>query len=155
MSIDLWDHCTRAFGDHDLWVGVPTPSEAGWVGILRLRSSDHARIEAFHNGFSLHLGNKLSAKIYLYHALLYLEPKIRVACEYIQSTHWLATGYLIGQAWKNMSSMKSSSMTNMRARTLPSQNACRVKADGMGPSCYWRVPLRWYTQDLTIMVLLV
>ena len=27
-------------------------------------------------------------------------------------------------------------VTNMRARTLPSQNACRVKADGMGPSCY-------------------
>ena len=24
MSIDLWDHCTRAFGDHDLRVGVPT-----------------------------------------------------------------------------------------------------------------------------------
>ena len=27
-------------------------------------------------------------------------------------------------------------VTNMRARTLPSQNACRVKVDGMGPSCY-------------------
>ena len=27
------------------------------------------------------------------------------------------------------------SVTSMRARTLPSQNACRVKADGMGPSC--------------------
>ena len=23
-----------------------------------------------------------------------------VACEYIQSTHWLATGYLIGQPWE-------------------------------------------------------
>ena len=22
------------------------------------------------------------------------------ACEYIQITHWLATGYFIGQAWK-------------------------------------------------------
>ena len=32
--------------------------------------------------------------------------------------------------------MKSTLVTNMRARTLPSQNACRVKADGMGPSCY-------------------
>ena len=30
--------------------------------------------------------------------------------------------------------MKSTLVTNMRARTLPSQNACRVKADGMGPS---------------------
>ena len=29
---------------------------------------------------------------------------------------------------------KNTSVTNMRARTLPSQNACRVKADGMGPS---------------------
>src|SRR3954468_12269433 len=55
-----------------------------------------------------------------------------VACEYIQSTHWLATGYLIGQAWKNQNLEKSSLETNMRTRTLPSQNACRVKADGMG-----------------------
>ena len=28
------------------------------------------------------------------------------------------------------------SVTSVRARTLPSQNACRVKADGMGPSYY-------------------
>ena len=27
--------------------------------------------------------------------------KTWVACEYIQSTHWLATGYFIGQAWNN------------------------------------------------------
>ena len=27
--------------------------------------------------------------------------KTWVACEYIQSTHWLATGYFIGQAWKS------------------------------------------------------
>ena len=27
-------------------------------------------------------------------------------------------------------------VTSIRARTLSSQNACRVKADGMGPSCY-------------------
>ena len=26
--------------------------------------------------------------------------KTWVACEYIQSTHWLATGYFIGQAWE-------------------------------------------------------
>ena len=51
--------------------------------------------------------------------------------------------------------MKSTLVTNMRARTLPSQNACRVKADGMGPSYRRRFPLRWYTQDLTIRVLLV
>ena len=28
--------------------------------------------------------------------------KTWVSCEYIQSTHWFATGYFIGQAWKNM-----------------------------------------------------
>ena len=27
--------------------------------------------------------------------------KTWVACEYIQSTHWLSTSYFIGQAWKN------------------------------------------------------
>ena len=27
--------------------------------------------------------------------------KTWVACEYIRTTHWLATGYFIGQAWKN------------------------------------------------------
>ena len=27
--------------------------------------------------------------------------KTWVACEYIQSTHWLATRYFIGQTWKN------------------------------------------------------
>src|SRR6266566_6337029 len=64
-----------------------------------------------------------------------------VACEYIQSTHWLATGYLIGQAWKNMNTLKSSLVTNMRTRTLPSQNACRFKADGMGSCFRPRFPL--------------
>ena len=81
--------------------------------------------------------------------------KTWVACEYIQSTHCLATGYLIGQAWNNRSSKKSSLETNMRTRTFPSQNSCRVKADGVGPSYRRRFPLRCYTQDMTIMVLLV
>ena len=63
----------------------------------------------------------------LYHCII-------VPCEYIQSTDWLATGYLIGQTWKNRSSKKSSLETNMQTRMLPNQNACRVKADGMGPS---------------------
>ena len=67
--------------------------------------------------------------------------KTWVACEYIQSTHWLATGYLIDQAWKNRSSKKSSLETNMRTRTFPSQNACRVKADGMGSTYRRRFPL--------------
>ena len=67
--------------------------------------------------------------------------KTWVACEYIQSTHWLATAYLIGQAWKNRSSKKSSLETNMRTRTFPSQNACRVKADGMSSTYRRRFPL--------------
>ena len=86
--------------------------------------------------------------------IVVLWTKTWVACEYIQSTHWLATGYLIGQAWKNRSSKKSSLETNMRTRTFPSQNACRVKEDGMGPSYRRRFPLRSYTQDLTIMVII-
>ena len=45
--------------------------------------------------------------------------KTWVACEYIQSTHWLATGYLIDQAWENRSSKKSSLETIMRTRTFP------------------------------------
>ena len=49
--------------------------------------------------------------------------KTWVVCEYIQSTHWLAIGYLIDQAWKNQSSKKSSLETNMRTRTL-SQSEC-------------------------------
>ena len=43
---------------------------------------------------------------------------------------------------KEQDMMQNTSMTNMRARTLPSQNACRVKADGMGPSYPRRFPLR-------------
>src|SRR3954462_6810861 len=78
--------------------------------------------------------------------------KTWVACEYIQSTHWLATGYLIGQAWKNRSSKKNSLETNMRTRTLPSQNACRVKADGMG-STYRRLPLLVFHLRLALKAL--
>src|SRR3954462_13759325 len=73
--------------------------------------------------------------------IMFPGTKTWVACEYIQSTHWLATGYLIGQAWKNRSSKKSSLKTNMRTRTLASQNACRVKADGMGSIYRQRFPL--------------
>ena len=54
-------------------------------------------------------------------------------CEYIQSTHWLATGYVIDQTWKDRSlEMSTSSETPLRTRTLPSQNACRYRLDGMG-----------------------
>ena len=76
---------------------------------------------------------------------------LRVHSKYSLACHWLF--YWLGMKEHNMK--KSTSMTNMRGRTLPSQNACRVKADGMGPSYRRRFPLRWYTQDLTIMVLLV
>ena len=81
--------------------------------------------------------------------------KTWVACEYIQ-TYSLACPWLF--TWPGLKEQvyeEEILVTIVWARTLPSQNACRVKADGMGPSCYWRFPLRWYNQDLTIMVLLV
>ena len=76
---------------------------------------------------------------------------LRVHSKYSLACHWLF--YWSGMKEEDM--MRNTSVTNMRARTLPSQNACRVKADGMGPSYRWRFPLRCYTQDSTIMVLLV
>jgi len=76
-----------------------------------------------------------------------------VACEYIQSTHWLATGYLIGQAWKSRIMAKSSLMTNMRTRMLPSQNACRFKADGMGSRFRSRFPLLVMFKCLALVAL--
>ena len=72
--------------------------------------------------------------------------KTWVACEYIQSTHWLATGYLIDQEGKNWSSKKSSLEMNMWTRTFPSQNACRVKADGLGYTYQRRFPLLVFHQ---------
>ena len=43
----------------------------------------------------------------------------------VKSTHWLATGYIIDQTWKDPSLEKSmSSETPLRTTTLPSQNAC-------------------------------
>ena len=88
--------------------------------------------------------------------------KTWVACEYIQSTHWLATGYLIDQAWKNRSSRKSSLETNTRTRTLPSQNACRVMAwallidEDFRCLCFiWCSALKALSMwDLTIMVII-
>ena len=80
--------------------------------------------------------------------------KTWVACEYIQSTHWLATGYFIGQAWKNRIYWRVLWWRSCELGCFPSQNACRVKADGMGPSYRRRFPLQSYTQDLTIMVII-
>ena len=76
---------------------------------------------------------------------------LRVHSKYSLACHWLF--YWPGMKEQDM--MRNTTVTNMRARTLPSQNACRVKADGMGPSYRRRFPLQCYTQDLTIMVLLV
>ena len=59
-----------------------------------------------------------------------------VACEYIQSTHLACYWLFYWPGLKEQDMMKNTPVTNMRARTLPIQNACRVKADGMGPSCY-------------------
>ena len=75
---------------------------------------------------------------------------LRVHSKYSLACHWLF--YWPGMKEQDM--MKNASVTNMRTRTLPSQNACRVKADGMGPSYRRRFPLRSYTQDLTIMVII-
>ena len=80
--------------------------------------------------------------------------KTWVACEYIQSTHWLATGYLIGQAWKSRSSKKTSLEMNMQTRMLPSKNSCRVKADGMGSTYRRRFPLLkfiWYSAPVALL----
>src|SRR3954470_2514675 len=52
---------------------------------------------------------------------------LRVHSKYSLACHWLF--YWPGMKEQDM--MKNTSVTNMRARTLPSQNACRVKADGM------------------------
>ena len=76
---------------------------------------------------------------------------LRVHSMYSLACHWL----FYWPRMKEQDIMKSTLVTNMRARTLPSQNACRVKADGMGPSYRRRFPLQCYTQDMTIMVLLV
>ena len=79
-----------------------------------------------------------------------------------KSTHWLATGYIIDQTWKERSLEKStSSETPLQTRTLPSQNACRCRLDGMGTrlapmisatSCIHVIlPYRPYLVNLTIL----
>src|SRR3954470_523538 len=76
---------------------------------------------------------------------------LRVHSKYSLACHWL----FYWPDMKEQDMMKNTSVTSMRARTLPSQNACRVRADGMGPSYRRRFPLQCYALDLTIMVLLV
>ena len=84
---------------------------------------------------NMSLHSKLAfCKIYLYHALLHLVPKHGLLASTFKVLIGLPLVILSGM--KEQDIMKNTSATNMRARTLPSQNACRVKEDGMGPSCY-------------------
>ena len=91
--------------------------------------------------------------MYLYHALLYLEPKHGLLASTFNVLIGLPLVILLARH-ERQDILKSTLVTNIRARTLPSQNACRVKADGMGPSYCRRFPLQCYTQDLTIMVII-
>src|SRR3954463_11386606 len=75
---------------------------------------------------------------------------LRVHSKYSLACHWLF--YWPGMKEHDMK--KNTLVKNMRARTLPSQNACRVKADDMGPSYRRRFPLQSYTQHWTIMVII-
>ena len=93
----------------------------------------------------------LQQKNYLYHALLYLEPKHGLLVSTFKVLIGLPLVILLARH-ERQDILKNSSVTNMRARTLPGQNDCRVKADGMGPSYRRRFPLRCYTQDLAILV---
>ena len=103
---------------------------------------------------SMSLHSKLAFyKIYLYHALLYLEPKHGLLASTFKVLIGLPLVILLARQEKQ-DMMKNTSVTNMRARTLPSQNACRVKADGMGPSYRRRFPLRSYTRGSTITVII-
>ena len=70
---------------------------------------------------------------------------LRVHSKYSLACHWLF--YWPGM--KEQGIMKSTVVTNMRTRTLPSHNACRVKVDGMGSRYRWRFPLQVY-EDLAI-----
>ena len=73
---------------------------------------------------------KIHVTVIPYHTYIFISWAV---CEYIQSTDWLATGYVIDQTWKDRSlAMSTPSETNLRSRTLPSENACRCRLDGMG-----------------------
>ena len=84
----------------------------------------------------------------VYHALLNLVSNmgcLRVHSKYSLACHWLFY-------WPGMKAqdwMKNTLVMNMRARTLPSQNACWVTADDMGSRYRWRFPLQVY-EDLAI-----
>ena len=58
---------------------------------------------------------------------------------------------LFDQTWKDRSlEMSTSSVTPLRTRTLPSQNACRCRLDGMGTRLALCFPLLVYSCDLAL-----
>ena len=84
---------------------------------------------------------------------MYLEPKHGLLASTFKVLIGLPLVILLARH-ERQDILMNSSVTNMRARTLPSQNACRVKEDGMGPSYRQRFLLRSYTQDSTITVII-
>ena len=70
--------------------------------------------------------------------MLYLEPKHGLLASTFKVLIGLPLVILLASQEKQ-DMMKNTSVTNMRARTLPSQNACRVKADGMGSTYRRRI----------------
>ena len=84
---------------------------------------------------SLHSKLAFCKKVYVYHALLYLEPKHGLLASTFKVLIGLPLVILLARH-ERQDILKSSLVTIVRARTLPSQNACRIKADGLGPSCY-------------------
>ena len=81
------------------------------------------------------LKTRFLQKNYLYHALLYLEPKHGLLVSTFEVLIGLPLVILLARQ-ERTGYDEDLLVTNLRARTLPSQHACRVKADGMGPSCY-------------------
>ena len=93
--------CLRWVGAHSIYVGlVPTLFMLISVtcphGYLNFPDACFASYWTCHNPTKLAFFKNLPMS-----CIVVSWAKTWVACEYIQCTHWLATGYLIGQAWKN------------------------------------------------------
>ena len=136
ISVDVWKRtvCVKVVTWHVQWNGIyPNPICVDICNLFsRLPMSIDAYLTSRHDiSTSLKLGCLFVVQLHCCldpkHGMLASTFKVLIG----------STGYLIGQAWRNKSSRKSSLVTNMRTRTLPSQNACRVKEDGMG-STYQR-----------------
>jgi len=154
MCLDKWEELLGSSQRtwHD-WVGLmPTPfmliSVTSPYGYLNSYDA------CFTNCWTCHSTTKLAfCKIYLYHALLYLEPKHGLLASTFKVLIGLPLVILLARH-ERQDILKSSLVMIVWAWTLPSQNACRVKADGMGPSYRRRFPLQSYTQGWTIMVII-